>query len=185
MADSLYKFQLDAQLFLWPQHRPNKEPGYSSHSNTRSFICMVVTQYIALGILGSMSHEMTVNKTRKQTVKYRMSIQLEEPNKKPRKLEGRVFTWSQYSDVASRWRASRGKRFLSSPKCPDCSLHPVYFTAGIWHFFLGSKLTGVLDLHLVPRLRIHGSIPPYLAVPSWYDNIWTTLRLVVVILSHK
>ena len=35
------------------------------------------------------------------------------------------------------------------------------------------------------RLRIHGLIPPFLDVLSWYDNIWTALPLMVVILSHR
>jgi len=88
---------------------------------------------------------MTVNKVRKQTVKYHMSIYLEEPNTKPGKLEGRVLTWSQYSDVASGWGANRGQEiFVFSRVQTDCWLHPVSFIVGIWHFFLGSKLTGAL-----------------------------------------
>ena len=62
----------------------------------------------------------------------------------------------------------------------DRELQPVSFPAATWQ-----QTEWGLDLHLVPRLRIHGFIPRFRDVSLWYDNIWTTLPLMVVTVSHR
>ena len=92
---------------------------------TPGILFMLGSQFSALGILGSVSDGMAVlymlqirwGSEPWSAVPYKNLAR--STNTKPWKLEGRVWTWRRYSEVASGWRASRGNRYFSSPNCPD------------------------------------------------------------------
>jgi hypothetical protein len=82
--------------------------------------------------------------------------------------------------------AGRGKRFFSFPKCPDCLWGPLSLLLnGNKGFFTerqsgqGVKLTN--HLHLVPRLRMRGTIPE-LPPHAFMAVTGTTLSLPLILL---
>jgi hypothetical protein len=83
------------------------------------------------------------------------------------------------------WIPGKGKRFLSSLKCPDRLWDPPTLRFSAYRGESGRRVKLISQLHLGRRLKLSGSIPPLPHVSEWFADVLPFVFLVRLSLDTR